>query len=65
MTAAPRRTECAEEDRHKAQRQAGTQVSLWLFGYAKAHGLTLITPDAAIAFHDVVSVVRYHWHPRH
>ena len=32
---------------------------------AKAHGLTLITPDAAIVFHDVVSVVRYHWHPRH
>jgi hypothetical protein len=40
VTAAPRRTKCAEEDRHKAQRQAGTQVSLWLFGYAKAHGLS-------------------------
>jgi len=31
---------------------------------AKAHGLTLITPDPEIAFHEVVSVVRYRWRPR-
>jgi len=31
---------------------------------AKAHALTLITPDPEIAFHEVVSVVRYRWHPR-
>ncbi len=30
---------------------------------AKAHGLTLITPDAQIAFHQVVSTISYKWRP--
>jgi PIN domain nuclease of toxin-antitoxin system len=31
---------------------------------AKAHALTLITPDPDIAFHNVVPVLRYKWHPK-
>jgi PIN domain nuclease of toxin-antitoxin system len=31
---------------------------------AKAHGLTLLTPDPEIEFHKVVKTVHYKWRPK-
>ena len=38
--AAKKRTECAEEERHRARQSAEAEVETWVLGYAHDNGLS-------------------------
>ena len=49
------------DPRYQRLAHKGDPADRLIAATAKAHGLTIITPDPEIAFHEVVPVVRYRW----
>ena len=64
LTVLPITAEIAAREHELPRAFQGDPADRLIAATAKAHGLTLITPDPEIAFRAVVPTLRYRWRPK-